>query len=73
MHVIFLCLLDYSLMCQDLVLLATDGAQVGFVAASADVAQLFGGLGRHGLGETETAPGVSGRPDLGYYRFPLHG
>lgn len=69
----FLCLLDYTLMRWYLVLLATDGAQVGFVAASADVAQLLGGLGRHGLGETQTAPGVSGRPDLGKNRFPLHG
>lgn len=60
-------------MCEYLVLLAADGAQVGFVAAAADVAQLFGGLRRHGLGETEAAPGVSGRPDLGDYRFPLHG
>lgn len=60
-------------MCLDLVLLASEAAQVGFVAAAADVAQLSGGLGRHGLGETETAPGVSGRPDLGDHRLPLHG
>lgn len=60
-------------MCHYLVLLPTDGAQVGFVAAAADVAQLFGRLGRHGLGETQTAPGVSGRPDLGDDRLPLHG
>lgn len=69
----FLCLLDYSLTHRYLVLLTADGTQVGFVAASADVAQLFGGLGRHGLGEPETAPGVSRRPDLSEYRFPLHG
>lgn len=62
-----------GLICRYLVLLATNGAQVGFVAASADIAQFFGGLGWHGLGETQTAPGVSGRTNLGDYRLPLHG
>lgn len=56
-----------------LVLLGTDGAQVGLVAAAADVAQLFDDLGRHGLGETQSTPGVSGCPDLGDHRLPLHG
>lgn len=62
-----------GLICRYLVLLATNGVQVGFVAASADIAQFFGGLGWHGLGETQTAPGVSGRTNLGDYRLPLHG
>lgn len=53
-------------------MLAIDGAQVGFVAASADVAQLFDGLGWHGLGEAKATPGVCGRPDLCDHRLPLH-
>lgn len=54
-------------------LLAIDGAQVGFVAASADVAQLFDGLSWHGLGEAEATPGVCGCSDLCDHRLPLHG
>lgn len=56
-----------------LMLLAADGAQVGFVATSANVSQLFDGLGWHGFGEAEAAPGVSGCSDLCDHRLPLHG
>lgn len=56
-----------------LMLLAVDGAQVGFVAASANVAQLFDGLSWHGFGEAKAAPGVSGCSDLCDHRLPLHG
>lgn len=54
-------------------LLAAAAAQVGFVAAAADVAQLFDSLGWHGLGETEAAPCVCGGPHLSDHRLPLHG
>lgn len=54
-------------------LLAEAGAQVGLVAAAADVAELFYSLGWHRLREAEATPGVCGGPDLGDHRFPLHG
>lgn len=53
-------------------MLAIDGAQVGFVAASADVAQLFDSLSWHGLGEAKAAPGVCGRPNFCDHWLPLH-
>lgn len=67
----YFCLLRSVLL--HLVLLAVDGAQVGFVAASANVAQLFDGLSWHGFGEAEAAPGVGGCSDLCDHRLPLHG
>lgn len=54
-------------------LLAIDGAQVGFVAASAYVAQLFDSLSGHRLGEAKTTPGICGCPDLCDHRLLLHG
>lgn len=54
-------------------LLAGVCAQVGFVAASADVAELFDSLSWHGLGKAEATPGVCGCLDLSDHWFPLHG
>lgn len=54
-------------------LLGVTGAQVGLVAASADIAELLHSLGWHRLGEAKAAPRVRGRADLCHYRLPLHG
>ena len=54
-------------------LLVIADAQVGFVAASADVAELLDRLGWHGLGEAEATPCVCGLLDLCDHRLPLHG
>ena len=72
LEVHFICLLNQHVSYFYLLLAVAD-AQVGFVAASADVAELFNGLGWHGLGESEATPGVCGGLDLCDHRLPLHG
>lgn len=53
--------------------MADAAAQVGFVAAAADVAELFDRLCWHGLGEAEAAPGVCRLLDLCDHRLSQHG